>query len=127
MKNLEEQFEEYLREFQPRRPRALPGPAIHRQVWPRRLAAAAAITIALGAWLCSVRQKPAGQEARNVTSNRPVVSEQQRPRRPLSIVVLTHLAVENPAGLDAALVAAQKNRLPRFDRKDSALRILGKE
>ena len=127
MEDLDKQFEKYLGEFQPRRPRALPEPAIHRQVWSRRLAAAAAITIALGASLWSVRQKPAGQEARNVTSYRPVVSEQQRPRHPLSIVVLTHLAVENPAGLDAALLAAQESRLPRFDRKDSALRILGKE
>jgi hypothetical protein len=40
---------------------------------------------------------------------------------------LTRLAVENPAGLDAALKATQENRLPRFDRKDSALRILAQE
>jgi hypothetical protein len=38
-----------------------------------------------------------------------------------------HLAVENPSGLDAAREAAQENRLPHFDRKDSALRILAKE
>ncbi len=127
MEDLDEQFEKYLGEFQPRRLRALPESAIHRQISLRRIAAAAVATIALGASLWSVREKPAGQEARNVTSNRPVVSEQQRPRHPLSIVVLTHLAVENPAGLDAALLAALESRLPRFDRKDSALRILGKE
>jgi len=37
---------------------------------------------------------------------------------------LTRLAVENPSGLDAALEVSQENHLPRFDRKDSVLRIL---
>ena len=127
MKNLDEQFEEYLREFQPRRPRALPEPAIHRQVSLRRLAAAVMITIALSAGLWSVRQKPTGQEVRNVTSSRPLALENQTPRPALSIAVLTHLAVENPSDLDAALEATQEYRLPRFDRKDSALCILAKE
>ncbi len=127
MKNLDEQFEEYLREFQPRRPRALPEPAIHRQVSLRRLAAAVMITIALSAGLWSVRQKPTGQEAGNVTNNRPVAPQKQTRQRALSIVALTRLALENPAGLDAAPEAAQEYRLPRFDRKDSALRILAKE
>jgi hypothetical protein len=127
MENLDEQFEEYLREFQPRRPRALPEPSIHRQVSLRRLAAAAVVMSALGAALWSVRQKPASQQARDLTNDRPVALEKQTPRRALSIVELTHLAVENPSRLDAALEAAQENRLPRFDRRDSALRILAKE
>ena len=127
MDNLDEQFEKYLGEFQPRRPRALPEPAIRRQVWPRRLVAAAVVTSALCAGLWSVMQKPASQEARNVKDNRPVALEKQTPRRALSIVELTHLAVENPSSLDSALEAAKKNRLPRFDRRDGALRILAKE
>ena len=127
MENLDEQFEKYLGEFQPLRPRALPEPAIHRQVWPRRLVAAAVVTSALGAGLWSVMQKPASQETRDVKDNRPVALEKQTPRRALSILELTRLAVENPSSLDAALEAAQKNRLPRFDRRDGALRILAKE
>ena len=127
MENLDERFEKYLGEFQPRRPRALPEPAVYRQVWLRRVAAVVVLTSALGAGLWSVMQKPASQEARDVRNNRPVALEKQTPRRALSIVELTHLAVENPSSLDAALEAAQKNQLPRFDRRDSALRILAKE
>jgi hypothetical protein len=127
VENHDEQFEKYLGEFQPQRPRALPEPDIHRQFSLRRLAAAAVVTIALGAAFWSVRQKPANQEARYVTNNRPVALKKQTPRRALSLVELTRIALENPEGLDAALEAAQENRLPRFDRKDSALRILAKE
>lgn len=127
MENNDKKFEEYLGEFQPRKPRALPQRIIPKTKWARRLAAVAAVTIALGASLWSVRQKPAGHETRNVTSNRPIATVKQTPRRALSLVVLTHLALENPSGLDAALEATQENRLPRFDRKDSALRILAQE
>ena len=127
MENREEQFEKYLGEFQPQRPRALPEPHIHRQVSLRRLAAAAVVAIALGAALWSVRQEPTSQRAGDLTNNRPVALEKQTPRRALSVVELTRIALENPEGLDAALEAAQENRLPRFDRKDSALSILAKE
>ena len=127
MENGDKRFEEFLGEFAPRKPRALPESIVHRQVWPRRLAAAAAVTIALGASLWSVRQKPTGQGAQKVTSNRPVATEKQTPRRARSLLGLTRLAVEHPSCLDAALEAAQGNQLPRFDRKNSALRILARE
>jgi hypothetical protein len=127
VENLDEQFEKYLGEFQPRRPHALPAPAISRQVWLRRFAATAVVTGALSAGLWSLMRKPPSQEAGDVRNNRPVALEKQAPRRALSIVELTHLAVENPSSLDAALEAAQKNRLPRFDRRDGTLRILAKE
>src|SRR5260370_37332959 len=57
MENNDRKFEEYLGEFRPRKPRALPELIVHRQVWPRRLAAAAAIAISLGASLWFVRRK----------------------------------------------------------------------
>jgi hypothetical protein len=62
-----------------------------------------------------------------MTSDRLIAAVKQSPRSTPSLLVLTRLAVENPAGLDAALKATQENRLPRFDRKDSALRILAQE
>jgi hypothetical protein len=127
MENNDREFEEYLREFQPRKSRALPEQVIPETIWTRRLAAAAAVMMALGASLWSVRQKPAGQRAGIMTSDRLIAAVKQSPRSTPSLLVLTRLAVENPAGLDAALKATQENRLPRFDRKDSALRILAQE
>ncbi|MGC2505663.1 MAG: hypothetical protein WA369_03315, partial [Candidatus Acidiferrales bacterium] len=53
----DEQLENFLREFQPRRPRALPR---DRHVWPRRfVAAAAVIAIFLGGSLWLVLKKAA--------------------------------------------------------------------
>ena len=127
MENNDREFEKYLREFQPRRPRALPEEVIPKTVWTRRLAAAAAVMMAVGASLWLVGKKPAGQRAGSMTRNRPVAAVEQSPRRAPSLLVLTRLAVENPSDLDATLEAAQENSLPRFDRKDSALRILAKE
>jgi hypothetical protein len=124
VENHDEHFENYLSEFQPRRPRALPEPIIERQSRLRRIAAVAAIAAALGTSLWSARQDPAGQKAITVATNQSVAVKDQTPSRALSTVELTRLAVENPSGLDAALEAAQENRLPRFDRKDSLLRIL---
>jgi len=127
MENNDREFEKYLREFQPRKPRALPEEVIPKTVWTRRLAAAAAVMMAVGASLWLVGKKPAGQRAGSMTRDRPVAAVEQSQRRAPSLLVLTRLAVENPSELDATLEAAQKNSLPRFDRKDSALRILAKE
>jgi hypothetical protein len=124
VENHDEQFEKYLSEFEPRRPRALPEPTIERQSRLRRIAAAAAIAAALGASLWSAWQDPAGQNAVTVGTNRSVAVKNETPIRALSTMELTRLAVENPSGLDAALEVSQENHLPRFDRKDSVLRIL---
>jgi hypothetical protein len=126
VENLDEHFEKYLSEFQPRRPRALPEPAIDRQIRLRRLAAAAAIAAALGASVWSGWKEQASQKA-PVAANSRSVTSRETPRRTLSIMELTRLAVENPTDLDAALEAAQENRLPRFDRQDSALHVLAME
>jgi hypothetical protein len=124
VENHDEQFEKYLSGFQPRRPRALPQPAIDHQIQLRRFAAAAAIGALLGASLWSAWQEPTSQKTITVATNQSVAVKDQTPSRALSTVELTRLAVENPSGLDAALEAAQENRLPSFDRKDSVLRIL---
>ena len=124
VENHDEQLEKYLNEFQPRRPRALPQPAIDRQIQLRRSAAAAAIGALLGASLWSAWQEPASQKTITVGTNRSVAVKDQTPIRALSTAELTRLAVENQSGLDAALEVPQENHLPRFDRKDSVLRIL---
>jgi hypothetical protein len=127
MENDDEQFEKYLEEFQPRRPRALPDQAVPRIIWRRRLAVAAVVAIALGVSVWSARQRPASQEPLEVGHDRPARDEKQSEAPALSRMALTRLAVENSLGLDAALEVAQKNALPRFDRENSVLRILARE
>ena len=126
MENDEKQFEKYLAEFQPRRPRALPTlirstPAI------ARAAAAAIVVLTLGTslWLFW----------RNPTSRRPAVTVSQQPTAPpgkdfrqtQSTMVLTRLALESPSRRDGELNAVQERGLPRFDRQNSVLRLLARE
>ncbi len=128
MENHDDQFERYLGEFQPRRPRALPDPAIDEPVWPRRLAAAAAITIGLGASLWLVRKKSelsGGEVAAKHTAL--MMPEPKLVPQPLSLLPLTQLALENPEKLDAELARASRRVLPDFQGKESTLRVLTKE
>jgi hypothetical protein len=118
----DEQFENYLREFEARRPREL-EPARRTTVdsW-RRLGAAAGVTIALGTSLWLVLHSPTQRELKTVIENT------AEPRRfPLSIVPLTKLAATNPAQLDIELATASQRALPDFRGEKSTLRVLAKE
>lgn len=112
------ELENYLREFQPRMPRALPAtnPA---QTW-RRLAAAVALFFLCAASIRSVYQGQGPKRAGLTTSTKEV-----KPRP--SSRLLTKLALENPARLEAALYSETSNTLQRFDGPESALRVLSKE
>ena len=127
MENHDEQFERYLGEFQPRRPRALPDPAIDEPVWPRRLAAAAAITIGLGASLWLVRKKSEWNGGEVAAKHTAPVAESNVVPQPLSLLPLTQLALESPEKLDAELARASRRVLPDFRGKESTLRVLTKE
>ena len=127
MENHDEQLEKYLSEFEPRRPRALPDPAVYRQVPLRRLAAAAAVAIALAAslWLVRKKSEPSGGEfAAHTTAD---TSEAKSAAQPLSLLPLTQLALESPEQLDAELTRASLSVLPDFRGSESTLRVLAKE
>ncbi|MFZ1206308.1 MAG: hypothetical protein WBC67_12570 [Candidatus Acidiferrales bacterium] len=115
----DEQLENFLREFQPRRPRALPR---DRHVWPRRfVAAAAVIAIFLGGSLWLVLKKAARPRVElDVTTQEP-----SQPR--LALLPLTRLALEDPARMDQMLSAASREMLPNLQGSDSTLRVLAKE
>ncbi|MGB2900058.1 MAG: hypothetical protein WBB89_12385 [Candidatus Acidiferrum sp.] len=127
MENLDERFEKYLGEFQPRRPRPLPEPAIHRQAWPRRLAAAAVAAIALGAslWFVGKKNKWSGGELGEKKTA--AIQETKSAPQPLSLLPLTQLALENPEKLEAELTRASQRVLPDFRGSESTLRVLAKE
>jgi hypothetical protein len=127
MENDDRKFEEYLGEFQPRKPRALPELIVHRQVWPRRLAAAAAIAISLGASLWFARRKNNLNNGEVVAKNSTSMPDAQSPASPLSLLPLTQLALQDPKQLDARLTAASLRVLPDFRSGNSTLRVLAKE
>jgi hypothetical protein len=123
----DEQFELFLHEFQPRRPRVLPEIGASRLVWMRRLAAAAVMTAALGASSWFLSRTPVWRESQSVTKAPSAILPTRASTPKLSAIVLTRIAVEDPAHLDALLDASEQNRLPRFDKENSALHVLAKE
>jgi hypothetical protein len=122
MKELyDEQFENYLREFRPKRPRALPPLVETKDLW-RRFAAAAGILIVVGAstWFATHQRRSAEVERRRYRESK------ARGGR-LSLLSLTHIAVEDPVRLEAVLAQESVKILPDFRNKDSTLRVLAKE
>lgn len=125
MKKNDEQFEAFLREFDPREPRPLALPA-SSGLWRRRLLAAAVVILAGSAslWLATRRASQ--------TKLPPTASSLARPEAApevlrLSLPALTHLAQSDPQKLDAVLDADSRRILPGFQEKDSALAVLAKE
>ena len=116
----DEQLESFLREFEPRRPRALPSV---RRIWPRRLAAAAAIAVVLGGSLWLGRRHIALRGVHTVQKT----NEQDQARTQMNFLPLTRMALEDPAGLDRALSAASREMLPDLQGSESTLGVLAKE
>jgi hypothetical protein len=115
----DEQFENYLREFEPRRPRALePKRQSAADSW-RRLAAAAGVMIALGTSLWLVLHSPERQGFRTVSGDKVGIR--------LSIVPLTKLAQTDLTQLDAELATASRRVLPDFRGEESTLQVLARK
>ena len=111
----DEQFESFLREFQPRRPSALPAADPVKSAWMPRLAAAAVVLVAVGVSFLTLSRKSSIRNATNMEGSN------------LSPAALTRLALEDPAHLEVLLDSSARSELPRFDNKNSALRVLTKE
>ena len=128
MEEHDEQFEDFLREFAPRRPRALPAVGAAAPAKWRRLAAAAAIAVAIGSSTWFVLRKPSPHQADRRLAP-PVPSEQVAgsAAQPLALLPLTRLALTDPDRLDAELATASRTVLPDLRRSDSTLRVLAKE
>jgi hypothetical protein len=127
MENDDKGFEEYLSEFEPRKPRALPSEDISKRVWLRRFAAAATIAIALGTSLWYARKKNALNRGEFAAKTAIVTPDTKSAPQPLSLLPLTKLALEKPEQLDAELARASRRVLPDFRGSESTLRVLAKE
>jgi len=126
MASQDEEFEKYLSEFEPQRPRALPKAVGLRTVWPQRLAAAAAITIALGTSLWMLRSENL-EDKNRIAAEAKAMPDSTTTRQRASLVALTQMALHDPVELDAELAEASRSMLPDFRRSDSTLRVLAKE
>lgn len=117
-------FENYLRDFRPRQPRALPEFPAEKSWQRRRLAAAAVVAITCGGavWFSASRYGSSSTTATGQAISRP--SSASLPAQIFSRAELQRLALEDPAKFDAALFAAAPNTLPRFTEPNSLLRIL---
>jgi hypothetical protein len=114
------QLENYLRQFQPRRPRPLPPVADRLTV--RRVAAGLIVFAACVGSLWLAARSPIRETNRNGQARGAALNN-----APFESRALLNLALEDPAEFDAALTAASRQMLPRFDGESSTLRVLAKE
>jgi hypothetical protein len=124
--NDDRKFEAFLREFEPRSPRPLPQAESTSLSWPR-LAAAAALILAVGAtslWIGRhhIQTRHAGGQPPALSVTGAAANQQ-----PMSTIALTRAALENSPDFDREMDDISRRSLPRFDRKDSMLRVLAKE
>jgi hypothetical protein len=126
MSDPEEQFEDFLREFEAVRPRALQqAPDPHLYYWGRFAAAAVLLlSCALSAWLVW-RGQSSGSPAQRAAL--PLQSAEQSQPRHRSLISWTQLALRDPQSLDQELDAQSRIVLPRFNLPQSTLRVLAKE
>lgn len=116
----EERFENYLKEFEPRKPRTL---EVASPKW-RRLAAAAAVLLICGwgTWQ-ALHTNQRTQNLQEITMGS--LDGIQTPWR--TRAVLTNQALESSEGFNAALEEDTKTRFSVFGQRDGALQVLAKE
>lgn len=119
-------FEEFLRGFEPRRPRPLPLVTGISHDW-RRLAAAAVIVIAAVASLHLGYRGPLTKHAEQHPASTQNNSGAVKILPVMSSTALTRAVLENSDQFDAQMNEIAVRTLPRFDRADSSLRALAKE
>jgi hypothetical protein len=122
MQNDDQQLENFLREFRPVTPRALPElSTVNLRKWQRLAAAAVLLVAVVGAlWLTELQP-----EVRSISTARNTPIPRVVPPPPAtSTMEFRRMALEHPEQFDAAVTAASQRILPRFDRADSSLRVL---
>jgi hypothetical protein len=127
MSQADRDFENFLRNFHPRQPRALPEfPAEKPWQW-RRLAAAAIIAVTCGGavWFSARRCPPSSTTATREAKNGPPPASVPAPI--FSRAALQRLALEDPANFDALLFAVAPDSLPSFTKPTSLLRVLAQD
>ena len=122
----DEKFEEFLRGFEPRRPRPLPLATGISHDW-RRLAAAAVIVIVAGASLYLGHPGPLTKHTDEHPASVQNYSGAVKVLPVMSSTALTRAVLESSNRFDAQMNDIAAHTLPRFDHADSSLRALAKE
>lgn len=122
MNEEEQRFENFLREFEPRRPRALPADSEGTLQW-RRVAAAAVLTVSLGsfAWFTFRTKHPVAE-----SPSAAELTQRGDAWQKLTLTRWTRLAEEDPKEFDIKLNEASRKSLPSFNESNSLLRVLAK-
>jgi hypothetical protein len=121
------EFEAFLREFEPRRPRPLPLGDRAWHHWPR-LAAAAVLILVAGAaslWIGLRHFAPENGGGQKATAKIPGILTNQSP--PISTLALTRAALDGSPEFDKEMDSMARRDLPSFNCKESMLRVLAKE
>jgi hypothetical protein len=126
MNDDDHKFEAFLSEFEPRRPRPLPQAKSTWQSWPR-LAAAAALILAMGGASFWIGRHLIQNSHTNGQPPALSVTDATPNQQPMSTIALTQAALEGSPDFDREMDEMARRSLPRFDRKDSMLRVLAKE
>lgn len=127
MNRHDEEFENLLRQFQPRRPRPLPEVISERRIRRRVLLASALLVLVCAGVLhfTSRGSYPKGEQA--------VIKSESASPAPTNIAdVMTagslgNLGLTNPDDLDLKLTEASQHLLPHVERSDSMLHALAQE
>jgi hypothetical protein len=122
----EEKFEEFLRGFEPRRPRPLPLATGISHDW-RRLAAAAVIVIVTGASLRLGYRSPLTKHAGEHPASAQNPNGAVKVLPVMSSTAMTRAVLESSDQFDAQMNDIAARTLPRFSHADSSLRALAKE
>ena len=132
----DEQFKNYLKEFQPVAPKPLPIKtrlSASRRVFLLAASAAACVTIAL-VWVPRHRKQILPNSSSNRTANASQVAIIQGRRgninakqAPISTPLLTKLAFDDRDAFDTFLSDRLQTQFPRMESDDSTLRVLAKE
>ena len=122
----DEQFENYLKEFEPKKPRTLPELKAPAANW-RRFAAAAAVILLCGTsvWR-GFREKPTVGIVLSSIPQKPATDKTAGERKKTAFE-LKKAALEDSAKFEAMLVRESQEALPGFSARDSALHALAKE
>ncbi len=124
MHDQRDEFEEYLRRFQPRAPRARPlpwrRPAQPARVWMAAAAAVLAGIVTYTAWSVT-------HPRNTVLSSQIPAAAPQDPIVQATLGWLSRAAIADPDALDKLLIDTSPRLLPRVDRPEGTLATLAKE
>jgi hypothetical protein len=125
MQNDDRELEKYLSDFQPRNVRPLEVGRTKRSIWTGRLAAAAALTVSVGAgWWYAEHWNSIPHEQAKVKMWRLEVRVQQQES---NTILLTKLALDDPKGFEEQMEDESQRVLPGLRGQESTLKVLAKE